>query len=146
MAEEGARSSESADAAALVVQAIAMMQMYAAAMAALLVSPACAVPTAGPGLAFEQSLAISSPLSQDGYGAVERELSTTMTRINRVQTIATVVTQSANRRLQSGTMITISYTVACGASCDDISAVRSTLPTHAQTRCLQCCCERGSSG
>lgn len=120
-----------------------MMQMYAAAMAALLVNPACAAPTAGPGLAFEQSLAIASPLSQDGYGAVQRELSTIMTRINGVQTIATVVTQSANRRLQSGTMITITYTVDCGASCDDISAVRSTLPTHAQTRCLQCC-KRGS--
>ena len=102
-----------------------MMRLYAAAMAALIVTPACAVPTA-PGLTFEQSLSLSSPLSQNGYAAVENELSAVLTKSNGVQTTATVVTQSANRRLQDSTALSITYTVNCGANCDAVTAVSQT--------------------
>eukprot|EP01043_Picozoa_sp_COSAG02_P051615 COSAG02_NODE_5456_length_4302_cov_3.254818_3_plen_109_part_00 len=91
-------------------------------MAALIVTPACAVPTA-PELTFEQSLSLSSPLSQHGYAAVENELSAILTKSNGAQTTATVVTQSANRRLQDSTMLSITYIVNCGATCDAVAAV-----------------------
>lgn len=101
-----------------------MMQMYAAAMAALLVTPACAVPVALQ-LTFEQSLGLSSPLSQDSYAAVESSLSAFVTRANGMQAEATILTQSANRRLQDATQLTISYVVVCGDSCDATTTVRS---------------------
>jgi hypothetical protein len=102
------------------------MRMYAAVMAALVVTPACAVPTA-PGLTFEQSLALSSPLSQNSYAAVEYELSAILTQANGVHTTATVVTQSASRRLQDSASLSITYTVACGGDCDTVAAVSQTL-------------------
>lgn len=103
-------------------RAAVMMRMYAAAMAALVVSPVYAVPAAG--LTFEQSLAVSSPLSQNSYAAVENKLSDILTKANGVQTTATVVTRAANRRLQVGTTLSISYTVQCGSECEAVAAVR----------------------
>ena len=100
--------------------------MLAAVMAAL-ATPAWAVP-ATQGLTFDQSFALSSPLSHDGYAAVESALSAMMTRSSGVQTTAVVATQSSNRRLQAGTMITISYRVMCGADCERVAGVR-TQPT-----------------
>ena len=100
--------------------------MYTAAMA-VLVGTACAVP-AVPALAFEQSLTLSAPLNQKGYAAIEDGLSAFMTQVNGAQTTATIVTQSGSRRLQAGSSLTISYTVACGNSCDAIATVRLAQP------------------
>ena len=101
-----------------------MLRMYAAAMAAALVGPAFAVPVA-PGISFEHSLVLSSPLSQDAYSALEGQLSTLMTQTNGLQTTAVVMAGSDSRRLQAGSSstLTITYVVACGSSCDAVAAV-----------------------
>jgi len=102
-----------------------MLRMYAAAMAAALVGPAFAVPVA-PGISFEHSLVLGSALPQDAYSAVEGELTALMTQTNGVQTTATVMAQSGSRRLQGGaSSLTITYVIACGSSCDAVTAVRS---------------------
>lgn len=100
-----------------------MLRMYAAAMAAALVTPAFAVPAA-PGLSYEHTLVLASPLSSDGYGAVETELSALMSQSNGVATTASIAGPSGNRRLQSGSSLTITYVVACGSSCDAVADVR----------------------
>jgi|EP01044_Picomonas_judraskeda_P018435 hypothetical protein len=106
-----------------------MMRLFAAAMAAL-AAPACAVPAAQ-GLTFDQSFTLSSPLSQDGYAAVESTLSAMMTQSSGVQTTAAVATQAPSRRLQAGTVITISYRVMCGADCESVATVRTQPTGHA---------------
>ena len=92
------------------------------AMAALSVAPAYALPAAQLGLRFEQNLALSSPLSQDGFAAVESALSTVMTETNGMETTATIL-ESAQRRLQAGSTLTITYIVACGSACDTVAQV-----------------------
>jgi hypothetical protein len=100
-----------------------MLRMYAAAMAAALVTPAFAIPAA-PGLSYEHTLVLASALSSDGYGAVETELSALMSQSNGVATTASIAGPSGNRRLQSGSSLTITYVVACGSSCDAVADVR----------------------
>lgn len=99
-----------------------MLRMYAAAMAAALVAPAFAIPAAA-GLSYGHTLALSSPLSSDGYAAVETQLSALMSQSNGVATTVSIVTPEGNRRLQGGSSLTITYVVACGASCDAVADV-----------------------
>ena len=105
-----------------------MLRMYAAAMAAALVAPAFAIPAAA-GLSYGHTLALSSPLSSDGYAAVEAELSALMSQSNGVATTVSIATPSGNRRLQGGgSSLTITYVVACGSSCDSVASVRPRRP------------------
>ena len=96
-------------------------------MAAALVTPAFAVPAA-PGLSYEHTLVLASELSSDVYGAVEAELSALMSQSNGVSTTASIAAPSGNRRLQSGSSLTITYVVACGSSCDAVADVSRQLP------------------
>ena len=102
---------------------MAMLRLYTAAMAAALVTPTFGIPAA-PGLSYEHTLVLSSALSSDAYVAVEAELSALMSQSNGVATTASVATPSGNRRLQTGSSLTITYVVACGSSCDTVADVR----------------------
>ena len=101
-----------------------MLRTAAAAAAIMLISPALAVPSS-PTLSYEHSLVLSAPLPQTDYAAVEAELSALMTQTTGMAATAATEVQSASRRLQTGSTLSITYIVTCGSSCDAVSAVRA---------------------
>ncbi len=95
-----------------------------AAMAAML-SGALAIPAAWTTVSHVQSLELRSPLPRDAITDVETRLESVFAGATGATVTATAL-QSSGRRLQAGSSsLTITYVIACGSSCDMVTAVRA---------------------